>query len=528
METILLVEPDYSNKYPPIGLMKLATYHKRKGDNVIFFKGKAPFVLVTKVDRIYITTLFTFYFDVTVDTIKHYAQYIAKDNIYLGGIAASIIPESFRRAAGIKNIILGQLINSEAIGYSDNVNIDVLPLDYDILDDTQYEYGTNNFFAYATRGCPRKCEFCAVKTLEPKFLYTNYLVEQISYIRDNFGDQRNIMMMDNNVLYSKELEQICASLISIGFVKDTPTYTPTNPAEVFFKKLHRRLQRQESLWVLEDRFFSFLKNFSNRIKKVSTLQEIEKIIIELNNSNSKSLVFLRYEETIKNFVGKYSSKKKLQRYVDFNQGIDARLLSDEKMAILSKLPLRPFRLAYDSIDSTEAYIAAFELAYKYGVRHFSNYLLYNFKDNPEDLWFRIRQNITLYNKYYDISGFSFPMKYAPVNMTDRSYVGTHWNKKYLSAMNLILNVTRGVVAKEMDFFEKAYGKSTDEFKEILSMPNDFIKYRNFFESNGLIDEWKLSFSKLSKREREKLLVVLSGNSNITFDHPILHFYKIKR
>ncbi len=36
---ILLIEPNYKNKYPPIGLMKLATYHRMIGDNVRFFKG---------------------------------------------------------------------------------------------------------------------------------------------------------------------------------------------------------------------------------------------------------------------------------------------------------------------------------------------------------------------------------------------------------------------------------------------------------------------------------------------------------
>ena len=39
MRKILLVEPNYKNKYPPMGLMKIATYYRRLGDDVTFFKG---------------------------------------------------------------------------------------------------------------------------------------------------------------------------------------------------------------------------------------------------------------------------------------------------------------------------------------------------------------------------------------------------------------------------------------------------------------------------------------------------------
>ena len=36
---VLLVEPNYKNKYPPMGLMKIATYYRNLGDDVTFFKG---------------------------------------------------------------------------------------------------------------------------------------------------------------------------------------------------------------------------------------------------------------------------------------------------------------------------------------------------------------------------------------------------------------------------------------------------------------------------------------------------------
>ena len=53
---VLLVEPGYKNKYPPLGLMKISAYHKALGDEVIFVKGEEKSLKGMKWDRIYITT----------------------------------------------------------------------------------------------------------------------------------------------------------------------------------------------------------------------------------------------------------------------------------------------------------------------------------------------------------------------------------------------------------------------------------------------------------------------------------------
>ena len=48
---ILLLEPNYKNKYPPIGLMKIATYHRMLGDHVTFFKGDLKSFILDHVNN---------------------------------------------------------------------------------------------------------------------------------------------------------------------------------------------------------------------------------------------------------------------------------------------------------------------------------------------------------------------------------------------------------------------------------------------------------------------------------------------
>src|ERR1035437_10438306 len=96
---ILLIEPAYKNKYPPLGLMKIAQYHGPRGKNdlVKFLKGEDPSVLQEAWDRIYVTTLFSFEFARTSKSID-FALLAANghaDKVFVGGIAASLMHERF-------------------------------------------------------------------------------------------------------------------------------------------------------------------------------------------------------------------------------------------------------------------------------------------------------------------------------------------------------------------------------------------------------------------------------------------------
>ena len=183
---VLLIEPNYANKFPPVGLMKIATYYRHRRElydddwEVVFYKGDLKHFVIERItnqlittlndadgtnhnwnfykdilfeyirtrktelleelpltipsendcekmfknialfdlineakdkywkktwekepewDRVGVTTLFTFYWDITVETIE-FAKKLVKDqnNLMVGGVLASIQPNELAAA----------------------------------------------------------------------------------------------------------------------------------------------------------------------------------------------------------------------------------------------------------------------------------------------------------------------------------------------------------------------------------------------------------------------------------------------
>lgn len=528
---ILLVEPDYKNKYPPIGLMKLSTYHKSRGDNVHFCKGLSK-VSVEKVwDRIYITSLFTFHYELTVSTIRFYKRAVNSiSDIFVGGILASLLPDKLEQSTGVSNIITGQLEDSKIIGYNDHKNIDKMPLDYDILDDINYQYPAgDNYFAYTTRGCPNRCSFCAVPKLEPEFKTTNHIYKQIQQIDARFGKKRNLLLLDNNILNAPDLASIISDIKKAGFEKQ-PNFIPPSPLLTFTRRIEENVNSDKNFNAAID----YLNSFRSRIKNKDILDEYDQLLQQIQNSHMQKRSLLARKTKLLAIIDKYYNKVRKQRYVDFNQGIDARLLTEERLQILCTIPISPLRIAFDSITETKIYVKAVRLASKYGFKELSNYMLYNHNDKPEDLWQRLMINADLRDEL-GVNIFSFPMKYIPVFELNREYVGKHWNKKYIRAVQAILLVKKGIVSTNRSFFEKAFGKTIEEFYEILLMPEDFIIYRFHFEGNGLAQEWSNLYKSLTDTEKDLLIKTLKTNKIILLNdqiysqkiNKILSYYEIE-
>ena len=362
MANILMIEPNYKCKYPPLGLMKISYYHKEvREDTVWFSKGELPeevsdtvkkqltesqyyqnkygdnldnyineineIIKENKWDRVYVCTLFTFEYEESIKAIDYAKSLVGKENVYTGGIMATLMPEKLKKDTGVI-VNTGQLTDSIALGYKDKVNIDILTPDYSILDNTEYRYENHDaYYAYTTRGCGMNCGFCAVKTLEPNYNPFISIRDQINKVKELYGEKKDLLLMDNNVLKSPRLKEIIDEIVELGFERNAKYINPK----------------------------------TGKVKK---------------------------------------------RFVDFNQGLDAFLMTEAKAQQLGRIAIKPARIAFDHIEDAEAYATAIKRAALNGVNYLSNYLLYNadafsgkgrmYKaDAPEDLYNRLKLNVEL-------------------------------------------------------------------------------------------------------------------------------------
>src|SRR3990172_4533346 len=137
---ILLLEPAYKNKYPPLGLMKISAFHKQRGDEVCFVKGLDKRYRGQLWDRIYITTMFSFYWAETIKTIRYY-EFSVKDprNLFIGGPMATLMADEIKKETGF-DPVEGLLNKKGKLRFAGDHQVDNVIPDYDILNEIDYKY----------------------------------------------------------------------------------------------------------------------------------------------------------------------------------------------------------------------------------------------------------------------------------------------------------------------------------------------------------------------------------------------------
>ncbi len=281
------------------------------------------------------------------------------------------------------------------------------------------------------------------------------------------------------------------------------------------------------------------------IKEVASMYGEKQNLLLMDNNVLASKYFDKIMDDIKSagFIkGATFGKTRRKRIVDFNQGLDGRLLTEEKMKRLAEIPLEPMRIAFDHIKYKDTYVKAVRLAHKYGQKDMSNYILYNHNtDTPEDFYERLRINIDLNGEFEKEHSqgkgartiiYSFPMRYIPLDAKKRDVEtgDANWNKRYLRGLQVILNVIKGPVMPGKDFFEQAFGADAEEFKAILLMPDEFIRNRvkpNWRKIDDRIKrlmpytrDWMKVYADLTKEEKRQLQESISSNKLEDIKHAV--------
>jgi hypothetical protein len=203
-----------------------------------------------------------------------------------------------------------------------------------------------------------------------------------------------------------------------------------------------------------------------------------------------------------------SKRRGRKRTVDFNQGLDARLIAaqPELARLLRTICVSPIRLAFDFIGIRPAYEKAIRLLSAGGFYEFTNYMLFNFADTPHDLYERLWINAQL-NTELGIRITGFPMRFIPMDDVSRRHVAASWKWRYLRGIQCVLLATRGLVSPNPEFLRHAFGETFDEFLEILSMPDRYIIYRKHYSNDGAAD-WRKEFSRFNAEQKAQLLDIL--------------------
>lgn len=182
-----------------------------------------------------------------------------------------------------------------------------------------------------------------------------------------------------------------------------------------FLHLHNSSATRTSYGCIRKCPFCIVPKTEGKIRELSNF-EVKPIVID-NNLLACS----------KKHFDKVIDKLKKLEWCDFNQGLDAKLLTNHHAERLSELRNPTIRLALDHSSYESGFLKALEKLRRAKIpkKNIHVYVLIGYKDTPEDALYRLRL-IKL------LGLLPLPMRYQPINTKKRNeYVGPHWTHKEL-------------------------------------------------------------------------------------------------
>lgn len=189
-----LIDVD-SHNFPNLALMKLSAWHKAHGDSVEWYEPllHGPMPGRDPLDLVYMSKVFSFSPD--------YEYFVHAKKIVKGGSGYCI---------SIKD---GREVYDKSKDQELPYEVEHIYPDYTIYEG-RIEGIRDTAYGYMSRGCPRGCGFCHVKTKE------GLCSHKVADLAEFWRGQRNITLYDPNVLACKDWKDILTQLAESGAVVD--------------------------------------------------------------------------------------------------------------------------------------------------------------------------------------------------------------------------------------------------------------------------------------------------------------------
>lgn len=177
-----LIDVDGHN-FPNLPLMKLSAWHKQQGYSVKWYDPMFDGYPEKPLDRVYMSKVFSF----TPD----YPYYVNAKEIHKGGSGYCIRLENGKEVYDTEN--------DTNLPYE----IEHIYPDYSLYP----KLTKDTAYGFLTRGCPRGCDFCHVKTKEGQ------CSNKVADLSEFWRGQKNIVLCDPNLLACKDHMELLQQLI---------------------------------------------------------------------------------------------------------------------------------------------------------------------------------------------------------------------------------------------------------------------------------------------------------------------------
>lgn len=283
-----LIDVDGHN-FPNLPLMKLAAYHKTKGDSVEWYEP----LFSGHMDRVYMSKVFSF--------TQDYEYFVDATEIIKGG-------------TGYNYPIGGTVLNDE---------IEHIYPDYSIYYEKIPEV-KETAYGFLTRSCPRGCDFCIVKDKEGR------TSRKVADLTEFWRGQKRIVLLDPNMFAAKEWRELSEQLIEsnawVDFSQGCDIRIMTQEKidyikQMKIKNIHFAWDRYEDKKIILPKFKQFKESTGWRKEKMTVYvlcnfnttfeQDLERVYT-LRNMGYTPYVMIFNKE----LLPRKHKLKKLQRWVN--------------------------------------------------------------------------------------------------------------------------------------------------------------------------------------------------------------------